>query len=265
MPDDQPTSPSPSDADDGSRRWRPKLSDVLAAIAIVVAVISFDVSQRTQSKQDKIAHTQTNQSLLLQLRSEYPRISKLAEHSNDPELEEALAVATNLLRRLRGEADGADFFFIADTYRHDNFPEQAVPLYREAIARASQPAQKIAALRGLGYAEALLEDPAAAEAAMRQAMSVNTTASYPRIVKYQNEANTLRLWVAVAETDHSCSGVIQRAHEYFALLPHLSSPNWQPAPEDIKDVEASMANCETMQVTRGGAHGSRPRAQHKSR
>jgi hypothetical protein len=244
MPEDQPTTPPPSDTDDRSQRWRPKLSDVLAAIAIVVAVSSFVVSQRTQSKQDKIARTQTNQSLLLQLRSEYPRISTLVEKSNGPELEEALSVATNLLHRLRGEADGADFFFIADAYRRDNFPEQAVPLYREAIGRTSQSAPKIAALRGLGYAEALLESPAAAEAAMHKATSVNATASYPQIVKYQNEANTLRVWVTVSLTDHSCSGVTQHAKEYLALLPHLPAPNWQQAPADVHEIETLLARCQ---------------------
>jgi tetratricopeptide (TPR) repeat protein len=230
----------------------------------VVAAVSFVVSQRTQSKQATISQAQTNQSLLLQLRSEYPRISELAEHHNGPELEDDLAVATNLLHRLRREADGADFFFVGDVYRRVNFPEQAVPLYREAIARLSQPAPKIAALRGLAYAEALLENPAAAEAAMRQAVSVDAMASYPRVVKLQNEANTLRVWVTVAATDQSCSGVIQHAHEYLDLLPVLPSPNWQQAPEDVKEVETSVANCETAQVTRGPA-GSRPRAQHKSR
>jgi hypothetical protein len=243
MPDDQPTTPSPSGAGDRSPRWRPKLSDVLAAIAIVVAAVSFVVSQRTQSKQDKITHTQTDQSLLLQLRSEYPRISTLAEKANGPELEEALSVATNLLHRLRGEADGADFFFIADTYRRDNFPEQAVPLYREAIVRMSQPAPKIAALRGLGYAEALLETPAAAEAAMDEATSVNATASYPQIVKYQNEANTLRVWVTVSLTNHSCSGVIRHANEYIALLPHLPAPNWQQSHANVHEVKTLLARC----------------------
>jgi hypothetical protein len=66
------------------------------------------------------------------------------------------------------EADGADFFFIGDVYRRINFPEQAVPLYRVAIVRLTLPAPKIAALRGLAYAEALLESPPAAETAMHE-------------------------------------------------------------------------------------------------
>jgi tetratricopeptide (TPR) repeat protein len=233
-----------SDAADLSQRWRPKLSDALSAIAIVVAAVSFVISQRTQDKQDTVSHKQANQALLLQLRAEYPRISSLAEHPNGPELESALAVATSLLHQLRREADGSDFFFIGDTYRHDNFPEQAVPLYREAIARLTQPAPKIAALRGLGYAEALLENPPSAEAALRQATIINTTANYPPIVKFQNEANTLRIWVTVAETDHNCGTVLQRAQDYFAVVQHLSSPNWRQAPEDIQEVHDAMTACQ---------------------
>lgn len=235
------------------------MSDVLSAIAIVVAVVSFVISQHTQKRQDAISRSQTSQGLLLQLRAAYPRISSLAKHPNGPELESALAVATNLVRRLRREADGADFFFIGDTYRHDNFPEQAVPLYREAIARLAQPAPKIAALRGLGYAEALLENPAAAETAMSQAAVVNATANYPQIVKFQNQANTLRVWVVVSETDHNCHGVLQHAREYLSVILHLSSPNWKQAPEYVDQVKEAMAACQRGATGRRAHARARPR------
>jgi hypothetical protein len=222
----------------------PKVSDVLSAIAVVVAIISLVVSQRTQSKQETASRTQTNQALLLQLRAEYPHISSLAEHSiGSTELEASLAVATNLLHRLRHEADGADFFFIGDTYRHDGFPEQAVPLYREAIAKLSQPAPKIAALRGLGYAEAILEHAPAADEAMHRAEVVNETASYPQPVKVQNKVNTLRVWVTVATTVHDCQGVLRHAKEYFSLLPHLKPPNFAQGKPEMHEVAELATRC----------------------
>ena len=227
--------------------WRlrsPSGTAVLSAIAIVVSVVTFLFAYRAQNRQNTALRLQTNRGLLLQLRGGYPRISSLEEHPNGRELETTLGVAAGLLHSLSQEATGEDYFFIADSYRSDHFPELAVPLYKEAIARlTTQPANQIAALRGLGYAEVLIEEPKAAHAAMVRAVEANAHSGYPQIAKYNNEAATQRVWVTVAATAHECDEAKRHAEQYFALLKHLPEPNWGPGPGVVKEVETTVKTC----------------------
>jgi hypothetical protein len=228
-----------------SKRWRwPSLPEVLSVIAIIVSVGVFLIGLHVQEHQNMATTLQNDRSLLLQLRNQYSRISSLEEHPNGRELEASLGIAAGLLHSLSRVATGEDYFFIADSYRSDHFPQLAVPLYKEAIIRLNaQPANQIAALRGLGYADVLLEEPKAAHAALAQAVEVNARSSYPQIIKYDNEANTQRVWVTVAATAHECSEVKRHAEQYFALLRDLPEPNWGPARGDVKVVVAAMKAC----------------------
>jgi hypothetical protein len=206
--------------------------------------VSFLISLRTQNRQDKKRELQANLGLIQQLRSQYPRITSLEKQPNGRELETALGVGAVLLHRLGKAATGQDYFFIGDSYRSDHFPEIAVPLYKEAIARLNeQPASQIAALRGLAYADVLVEQPEAAHVALTRALEVNANSGYPQIARYNNEANTQRVWVTVAATARECGEVRQHARRYFQVLRHLPGPNWSPAPGDVTEVATEREHC----------------------
>jgi hypothetical protein len=258
MPDTPPQSspPEPEAASAGSQgpgpdrahqqRPRPSGTLVLSAIAIIVSVVTFLFAYRAQNRQNTDLGLQTDRGLLLQLRSEYPQITSLVEHppASGIELETTLSVTASLLHSLNKEASGADFLFIGDAYRMDHYPELAIPLYKEALERLSQSADKITALRGLGYAEALIEEPRAANAAMSRAVAVNAHSGYPRIAKYNTEASTQRVWVAVTATVHECAAAREHLRQYFALhKQHLPEPNWGTAPGETQQVETIASTC----------------------
>ena len=254
MPD-TPTPPQPSETASNSpdpasapkRKWRrPKLAEYIAALAIAASIATFLFGLEAQEHQNAAVSVQTNRGLLLQLRDQYPRITSLLEHppSSGIELETTLAIATNLLHSLRSEASGADFLFIGDAYRTDHYPELAIPLYKDALARLTQPADKITALRGIGYAEALIENSSAANAAMKEAVTVNADSGYPSIAKYNTEASTQRVWSAVAATLHECTAATEHAQQYADLhREHLPEPNWGPAPGEPEQVKATAKAC----------------------
>ncbi len=227
------------------RLRRPSLAEFLSGVAIVATVVIFLVGLHAQKRQDTALGQQNDRGQLLQLRSEYARITSLVEHPppSGLELETALAVATGLLHSLSREANGADFLFIGDAYRMDHHPELSVPLYKEALARLAQPTDRITAFRGLGYADALIEEPKDANAAMSQAVTVSEHSGYPQIAKYNNEASTQRVWVTVAATLHECVAARQHAQQYLAVLKHLPEPNWGPGPGDVQQVRTAAKTC----------------------
>jgi tetratricopeptide (TPR) repeat protein len=212
-----------------SKSWyRLELRDLVGVVAILASIVTFVFAYHAQNSQNEAQKKQNDRVLAEELRSQYARITSLQDRTQrsvlaNRELDDALAVASTVLRGLGDQATGADLDFIAGAYAAVGRYELAAPLYRQAIARLAEPANLVVALRGLAWVEIQLGHLTRSRATLGRALRVSAYSSYPQVVRIAYDASTERVWVGVEKAANQCDEVLRHARRYLDLtkrLPH---------------------------------------------
>ena len=187
----------------------------------------------------------------VQLRGQYAEIATLITQSDNStggptgvELDVALAVAVDNLRRLGGSATGADYEFLADAYRQDSHPDVAIPLYGRALEETSDNYNRITIHRGIAYAEATLDNPRAVNQNMREAIVLSDKGPYQPVIRRNNNSNTQRVWIVTDVTMHLC----REAAAHLARFIHLNRtlpPGLQDNQTTVTFYRTTVHECES--------------------